>query len=185
MPSPRVRRSRTARTRPGSASRPSYGVAGDDVFPGPASRQLARRERVRRRGRSASVLFTVLVLVGSITVLVTLATWATRRHPVVPTKLVPTELVGVWRTANPRYADRFLEITATSIFFQIEDGKVDGHPIVAVDESPGAGAISYTISYRDQDGQRRRVAIDYDSRRAGVIRLKHQQQIEWTRGPSQ
>ena len=97
---------------------------------------------------------------------------------------LPTVLVGVWKTVSPQYADRFFEIAHRSIFFGTGDGNAEAYPIVAVDEVREANGVLYTISYRNHDGQEYRLSFYHDPSNAGVIRFKHQRNIQWTKARS-
>jgi hypothetical protein len=97
---------------------------------------------------------------------------------------VPTELVGVWKADDAKYEDRFFEITPTNIFLGLGDGYVEAQTIVGVEEVRERDAALHTISYRSQDGQESRLSFYYDRRDAGVIRFKHQRNIQWTKARS-
>ena len=96
--------------------------------------------------------------------------------------VLPTGLLGVWKTVDPQYADRFFEIASTRISFGTGDGNVESYPIVAVEEVGEGQAMLYTISYRNRDGHAYRFSFYYDSSDASVIRFKHQRASQWTRG---
>jgi hypothetical protein len=93
----------------------------------------------------------------------------------------PPELVGVWKTVDWQYADRFFAITPAGIFLGIGDGHVDGYTILAVDGVREGDAMLYTISYGNHAGHQYGFAFYYDSRNAGVIRFKHHRNIQWTK----
>lgn len=114
-----------------------------------------------------------------ITLVAMLAGCQARKDPV-----LPTGLLGVWKTVSPQYADRFFEIANTRISFGTGDGNIESYPIVAVEEVREGHAMLYTISYRNHDGQAYRFSFYHDSSDASVIRLKHQRASLWTRGRS-
>ena len=97
------------------------------------------------------------------------------------TRTVPDELVGVWKTSEPKYADRFLELTRTSIAFGAGEGKADVRPVAGVEIVRQDGKILYTLSYADPEGHESTFSFYYDPARAGVSRLKNQQSFEWTK----
>lgn len=97
---------------------------------------------------------------------------------------VPIELIGVWETADCRYADRFFEITRSSIALGTGDGSVETYPIIAVDRVGDRDPVLHTISYRDRDGQEFRLSFYFEPRDPGVIRFKHQKDIPWTKARS-
>ena len=53
---------------------------------------------------------------------------------------LPAELYGVWRTDEPRYADRFIELAAGEIVFGTGGGDSSQHAITSVEaEATPAG----------------------------------------------
>ena len=94
---------------------------------------------------------------------------------------VPDRLVGLWKTAAPKYSGRFLRITAESIVLGAGEGRTNIHPIVGVKEKQKEGANLYTISYLNDDGQEYRLSLYMDPTREGVIRFKNQPGILWTK----
>ncbi|HSF07202.1 MAG TPA: hypothetical protein VLG10_15570 [Methylomirabilota bacterium] len=97
---------------------------------------------------------------------------------------VPTEFLGVWETVNVRYADRFFEISPTSVTFGVGHGSTETYSIVAVERGGERDPALHTISYRNRAGQEGRLNFYYERRDAGVIRFKHQRDIPWTKGRS-
>jgi hypothetical protein len=45
---------------------------------------------------------------------------------------VPEDLIGVWETKSPAYADRFFEIQAKEIIFGTGEGRFDVYPITKI-----------------------------------------------------
>ncbi|MEE9270399.1 MAG: hypothetical protein V3V49_09065 [Candidatus Krumholzibacteria bacterium] len=95
---------------------------------------------------------------------------------------VPDLLIGEWRTEAPKYADRSLVITSDQLIFGTGNGNVDVKRIVRVDELREEQGISYTIYYGNPGEPEYRLILCYEERGGGVIRLKNQNQIEWTKG---
>ena len=98
-------------------------------------------------------------------------------------KTAPEDLIGVWKTSDPKYEDRFLEIDRSTITFGKGGGDSDTHPItsIEVEKGPEAKGNLYTIAYKDKEGQKFNFLIYYDPANQGTIRFKNQDQIEWTR----
>jgi hypothetical protein len=96
------------------------------------------------------------------------------------TKSVPDELVGVWRTTAPKYADRFLKLTRTAIIFGTGGEGSYARTVVAVEKSREDGDTLYTVFYVDAEGEYK-LAFYYESQNGGVIRYKNQRAIAWTR----
>lgn len=93
---------------------------------------------------------------------------------------IPDELVGVWKTPDGQYADRFFEITTTAIIFGVGGWNIELYPIAAVERARAGDAILYTIVYRDKAGQEYLFRIRLESK-GGVIRWNSKREIEWTK----
>jgi hypothetical protein len=91
---------------------------------------------------------------------------------------VPRELIGTWRTSDPRYADRSFEIGITIIDFGTGDGTVTTGFIQKVEAVPETGRTFYTISYL-QDGHEEQCSFYYTSEREKTIYFKNQPSISW------
>jgi len=94
---------------------------------------------------------------------------------------VPSELVGVWRTTAPHYADRFLQFTEHGVVFGNEDGRPDPRQIHAIELVREPGRTLYIVSYRNPYEQEYTLAFYYDRADGGVITFKRQQQWQWTK----
>jgi len=96
----------------------------------------------------------------------------------------PDYLIGVWRTSDPKYADRFFEIERHVVTFDIGEGKFNTHPIINVEiekTEKGKGTL-HTISYKDEERQKTKFSFYYDPADQGQIRFKNQDHIVWTKG---
>ena len=97
---------------------------------------------------------------------------------------VPDELLGVWKTSAPKYADRYFEITKGVMIFDIGEGDVDSSPITSIETVSGGRHTLYTISYQsyqNREGQEYRFSFYYDSAHGGEIVFKNQEDITWTK----
>lgn len=92
---------------------------------------------------------------------------------------VPDDLTGLWRTSEPKYADRFFSVTEDSIIFGIGAGRVNVYSITRVKKAPENQMILYTIVYADGQGQAYKLSLLYDPATPGAVRFKNQQQIVW------
>jgi hypothetical protein len=59
---------------------------------------------------------------------------------------VPDELVGTWRTSDPRYADRSFEISIVTVNFATGEGTVTTGLIQKIEAVPEGSRTLYTIS---------------------------------------
>ena len=121
----------------------------------------------------------LLVLTGILIVLALAAFW----RP--PNRDVPDQLLGEWRTTDVRYADRYFEITRTSISFTTGGGTVTTGEIKEIKTAPGGVRTLYTIVY-DLEGARNEVSFFYETAKATgtIIRFKNQQEIVWVKDES-
>jgi hypothetical protein len=93
----------------------------------------------------------------------------------------PDDLVGLWKTSAPKYADRSLEFTKDSIIFGGGKGNFDPHPIVNIETIREGHSILYTITHLNSEGQQYTLSFSYDPAKGGVIRFKNQKAIAWTK----
>jgi hypothetical protein len=91
------------------------------------------------------------------------------------------QLIGVWKTDDPKYADRFFEITRENIIFGTGGDSSSTHRIVDLEQEQEDGAVLYAIHYLNEDGQEYKLALRYIPS-TGAVRFGNQRQFEWTRG---
>ena len=92
---------------------------------------------------------------------------------------IPESLVGTWKTPEGKYADRFLEISTTTITFGTGGTKSVTHRItgVKVEESKGKGEL-FTLYSKNEDGKEIKFSFYY-AKEADIIRFKNQEQFVW------
>ena len=135
-----------------------------------------RRARTLRRQTALLIVFCALaagtVLIGAL-------------RPKAVTTL-PSNLVGVWRTDAPKYADRRLEITTSRLGFQGGAGVAPSplHPIVRVRQSAGPEGVLFRVEYLQEDARAELDFVWQDSWQGSPrpkIRFSHQPDLVWTR----
>lgn len=119
------------------------------------------------RLRVLSVLSVVLVLL-----------WSAQWLIPAPNDL-PNEVVGMWRTTSPVYADRFIQIGQITISFGVGNAKVASGFIKEVEIIPEATRTLYNITYL-QNGEKLKISFYHVTGR-GTLLLKNQQGIVWKR----
>jgi hypothetical protein len=94
---------------------------------------------------------------------------------------LPLELVGVWKTAAPKYQDATLELTKELITFTSGEFQnfIDVNFIIKVERKPERNHVLYTIHYENIEKQRYKFAFYHYPSKGGVIRPKNQMDIEW------
>jgi len=94
---------------------------------------------------------------------------------------VPENLLGVWKTSEPRYANRFFKLTKDAITFGTGGDNVDTYPIASIERTRDEEGLLYNIHYLIREGQQYTFSIYYDSTNHGVIHFKNQKHFTWTR----
>ena len=96
---------------------------------------------------------------------------------------VPDDLIGVWETTAPDYADRSFEIKADQIIFGTGEEKVDAYPItkMKIEKAREQEKTLYLICYKNVEGQEYKFFFYYDPANQGTIRFKNQIEMLWTR----
>ncbi len=94
---------------------------------------------------------------------------------------VPEELVGVWKTSAPQYADRFFELREVVIVIDTGQGTISVNFVQEVAEVRAGDQILYTIYYAGQEGTKSEWSFYYDPSHGRAIRFKNQMQIAWTK----
>ncbi len=99
-----------------------------------------------------------------------------------PDKTVPETLFGIWTTSNPRYVDRFFELTPDSIMRVGTGGdNVDAYAIRNVEAVPQDALTLYTITYLNDAGHTYEFKFSYDPFDGGIIVFVNQDGMRWTR----
>jgi len=95
---------------------------------------------------------------------------------------VPENLIGVWETKSPAYADRFFEIKAKKIIFGTGGEKFDAYPItkIRIEKDRQEQKTLYLICYKNMDGKVYKFFYYYDPANQGTIRFKNQKEMVWT-----
>jgi len=96
------------------------------------------------------------------------------------TKTVPGDLVGIWKTSAPKYADTFIELTRTTITFGSGEKGTHLRSVVKVTKERDEAGTLYTVFYTDSGGQEYRFAFYHDPA-DGALRWKNQRTIAWVK----
>jgi hypothetical protein len=96
--------------------------------------------------------------------------------------MLPTQLEGVWRTDDPRYQDRFLELSPT--FVILVTGRSDRASVQWIDkveiETLGE-ATAFTVYSTDYlEGTHHEMALQFTLANGGELPFKNQSQV-WKR----
>jgi hypothetical protein len=96
-------------------------------------------------------------------------------------EIASDDVMGLWKTSAPKYADRSFEITKERITFGKGEGnfEIDLIKKIHMKQFPQDKSRLYTIYYEDDKGEENTFAFYYYHENGGVIRLKNQREIEW------
>jgi hypothetical protein len=90
---------------------------------------------------------------------------------------VPEALMGEWRTPAPRYEDRYLRFTTSSLAFGIGDGQEVCHPIRKIEAAKEHSATVYTVHYMDSEGKESTLRLTYRFDAEETIQLNNRNEI--------
>ncbi|HSB73214.1 MAG TPA: hypothetical protein VLT62_28140 [Candidatus Methylomirabilis sp.] len=119
-------------------------------------------------------------VVIAIALLASLSSCKAAQEPVV----LPPELIGVWKTDDPRYVDRSFELKADTITLSMGGGGNDPYPIQKLEKRQDPPGTSYLLTYRNSvAGIQDTLSFDYEMGAGGAIRFKNQRNIVWKKEP--
>jgi hypothetical protein len=102
-----------------------------------------------------------------------------------PPSYIPQNLWGVWRTDNPRYADRYLDISEAIFTIGQGDRRLQVFFVQRVERMATGGRETYTLYYKAPDSTDeapRTLAFEVGPQKDGrPLRLKNQKGITWYR----
>jgi hypothetical protein len=93
----------------------------------------------------------------------------------------PDCLIGRWTTSEPRYTDRFFELSKTTVTYGLGGDKKDVCVISSIEKSVQDNDTLYTINYHNIDGTEYTRSFYYYPANGGVIKFKNQKSIKWTK----
>lgn len=98
--------------------------------------------------------------------------WQALRRVLV-SKTIPAELVGVWETNAPAYAERALEFTRSSVIFRTGADALSVHRIRRVQRTDRGGFVDYRVEYLNREDVET-ISFKYVRPPRELIRLEHQ-----------
>ena len=94
--------------------------------------------------------------------------------------IVPDELIGLWSTSAPRYADRYFEFTKKTLIFKVGDEETGIHKIKELEKFGDGNATWYTVTYLSL-GEKYKFSFSYYPADEGVITVVNQTNVQWAR----
>ncbi|MBW1728330.1 MAG: hypothetical protein JRI69_13850 [Deltaproteobacteria bacterium] len=96
-------------------------------------------------------------------------------------EVFPDPMIGRWTTSEPRYTDRFFELSQTTFTYGLGGDKKDLCVISSIEKSVQDNNTLYTINYHNIDGMKYTRSFYYYPANGGVIKFKKQEGIKWTK----
>jgi len=91
---------------------------------------------------------------------------------------VPEHLIGIWRSADARYADRYLEFSKNLVTFGTGSNSEATHHVQKVEpEKFDDNGIVYTFYYKDKERETGQLTLTYNPGPVPNIRLKNHREI--------
>jgi hypothetical protein len=91
--------------------------------------------------------------------------------------IVPQHLAGIWKTAAPNYADRYLKLSEQAVIFGIGEGQEVAHKIDKIKSEQRDSGTVYTFYYRDAEGQKDSLTVTYLPDSGGTLQIKNSVEI--------
>jgi hypothetical protein len=136
-----------------------------------SGRQAAMKSKRKKKTQSKTKLRWVLVPISMYVIFVVWQNWP-QSHP------VPAELIGTWRTSDPKYADRYFEFDVLFVNFGTGEGTFTIGIIEKIEAVPAGSRTLYTISY-DEEGKEGQCSFYYAPGKEKTIYFKNQPSIAW------
>jgi hypothetical protein len=92
---------------------------------------------------------------------------------------IPEEVYGKWTTTNADYADRYFELSETTVTFGLG---ADGIAVYSVEEIQGLQTddrVIYKVIFRDDQGTEYSQSIFFSDDDPDGLRFKNQKEIIW------
>lgn len=120
-------------------------------------------------------------LIAAAALLVILGCDSAKPHP------VPPELLGTWRTQDPRYAGLYFKIDAANFSYSTVEGTVESYAIINYEQLASAeeGRVRTHVLHGSRDGQKLRISLSYEPLGGGRFKFKNQDKTFWTRDHGQ
>jgi hypothetical protein len=138
----------------------------DDLNGASMFHRQARKRRNRMISNGLLLIFGVL-----------LVSWGCEQGQ---TTIISDDMVGVWKTSDKKYEDRFIELKKDIVILGQGDGNESVQPIQKVTLVRQKGKELYTVHYLNDEGDKDSISFFYDPA-GGIITLKNQRNIEWTK----
>jgi hypothetical protein len=97
-------------------------------------------------------------------------------------RAVPAQMVGEWRTDQPRYQGRFIRLESNRVTFGLAGLAPDKAEMVEkIIATPKDNPTDYNVQLKAQDGTDDSIILQFAPENGGELRLKNQPRMVWTR----
>jgi len=90
---------------------------------------------------------------------------------------VPGQLIGIWKTAAPKYADRHLAFDEHYVTLGLGAGGEVSHIIKDIEAKRQDSGTAYTFYYEDSEGEVWTLAFYYEAANGGLIILNNSDNV--------
>jgi hypothetical protein len=90
---------------------------------------------------------------------------------------VPGELIGVWETSAPKYADRHLAFDEYYVTLGLGAGEEVSYIIKNIEAKQENGGTAYTFDYEDSEGEDWTLAFYFEAANDGLIILNNSDNV--------
>lgn len=94
-------------------------------------------------------------------------------------KIIPEGVFGKWTTTNPKYKERYFNLTPDKVVFGIGEDHELVYTLARIQTKTEDDQNLITLTFKDQDGNRFGQSFYYDNHTFPVIRFKNQNDIPW------
>lgn len=97
-------------------------------------------------------------------------------------RTLPGQMVGEWKTDEPRYHGRFLKLETDRITFGLGGAAPDQYEeIETVRMVPKENPTDYLVKLKAENGTSDSIVLQFTSANGGELRLKNQPKVVWKR----
>ncbi len=98
-------------------------------------------------------------------------------------KEIPAELVGVWKTSHPRYADRYFEIRTEDLIIGTGGQTSTTYPLTRFVSTELDTGTVYVIYYENEKGEESSMRMLYSEEGGGTLTDMNQTELIWRKEP--
>src|SRR5579863_2648243 len=133
---------------------------------------MAKKKKDKKKNRK----WIILMIAGTLAVITLMYVYG---EP--PPRYIPQDLVGVWRTTDSVFADRFIEFSPATISFGTGEATISQTGFMNGVEMTTEGGKNLYIFHYKLDGSDAQLSFFYDGPDGEGLRLKNRNGVLWTK----